>query len=303
MNITRFIQNKKLKYFNSDGSAVKNENTLNRINKMVIPPKWKNVKITDSPTDYLQVTGIDSKGRTQYIYHPLWKELAKNEKYSRLENFIKKLPLLRNYTNKILNGPMNFKNKEYIISILVEILENTYSRIGNEIHKEENNTYGLTTILKKHVKIHDSTIIIEYIGKKNVKQYHEYKDIKCANILKNLLKIPGERVFKTSNMENINSTDINDFLKNIMKGNYTSKDFRTYATNKLLLKYLYACDPPQNEKEANKILIECCNKVAEKLGHTRQVSKTNYIYPVILEEYAINPQKFIRTKANILSLF
>lgn len=303
MSITRLIQNNKLKYINPDGSIVKNEDTLNRINKMIIPPKWKNVKITNSPTNYLQVTGIDSKGRTQYIYHPLWKELSKNEKYSRLENFIKKLPSLRNYINNILNGPMDFENKEYIVSVIIKILDNTFSRIGNEIHKEENNTYGLTTILKKHIKIYNDTIIIEYIGKKNVKQLHEYKNIKCANILKNLLKLPGERVFKTSNMENINSKDINNFLKNIMKGNYTSKDFRTYATNKLLLKYLYASNPPQNENEANKILIDCCNKVAEKLGHTRQVSKTNYIYPVILEEYKINPKKFIQTKADILSLF
>lgn len=303
MNITRFIQNNKTKYFDSNGGAIKNEDILNRINKMVIPPKWKNVKISDSPINYLQVTGTDSKGRTQYIYHPLWKEVAKNEKYSRLKNFILKLPVLRQHVNKNLNGRMNFENKEYIISILIKILDNTFSRIGNEIHKEENNTYGLSTILKKHVKINGDKIIIEYIGKKNVKQCHEYNDHTCAKILCNLLKIPGERVFKTSNMEIINSTDINNFLKEIMKGNYTSKDFRTYATNKLLLKYLYSCDPPESEKDANKILIQCCNKVAEKLGHTRQVSKTNYIYPVVLDEYAKNPKKFILDKADILSLF
>jgi DNA topoisomerase-1 len=303
MSITRLIQNNKLKYFNSDGSILKNEDNINRITKMAIPPKWKDVKITNSPTDYLQVTGVDSKGRTQYIYHPLWTELSKHEKYSRLENFIKNLPLLRNYVNKILNGPINFENREYIISIVIKILDNTFSRIGNDIHKEENNTYGLTTILKKHIKISDSSIIIKYVGKKNVIQSHEYKDVKCANILKNLLELPGERVFKTSNMENINSIDINNFLKDVMKGNYTSKDFRTYATNKLLLKYLYSYNPPQNEKEAKKILIECCNNVAEKLGHTRQVSKTNYIYPLILEEYTKNPDKFIRNKADILSLF
>ncbi len=304
MNITRVQKNNNVHYVNCETNKIINDKeTLQRINKMVIPPKWKNVKITSSPIDYLQVTGEDSKGRTQYIYHPLWKELTKTEKYSRLENFIKELPSLNVYINKVLNGPINLSSKVYIIVVIIKLLENTFSRIGNEIYSEENNTYGLTTILKKHIKIINDTITIEYIGKKGIKQIHEYKDSRCSTILKHLIQLPGERVFKTSNGEYINSIDINNFLKTTMNGNYTSKDFRTYATNKLLLKYLYKSNYPDDSVEANKTLLKCCNEVAEKLGHTRQVSKTNYIYPFILEEYNKNPIAFIKNKKDILSFF
>jgi DNA topoisomerase-1 len=294
--------NKKYVYKYTNGNNVTDINILSRITKLHIPPAWVDVNVSESNIDYLQVTGYDSKERKQYIYHPCFIELAKKEKYKRLENFIDKLPVLNKSINEVLAGPVDLSNKNYLVCIIVKILINTYSRIGNEVHTLENNTYGLTTLLKKHVDIKGDDITMNYIGKKKVQQNFIFKDEICSKILKKLKTLPGDRLFKTSDNQIIRSSDINEYLKEIMKGIYTSKDFRTYGSNLLLLKQLYKEKIPLTDPEAKKTLNKCCNEVAEKIGHTSQVSKTNYIYPIILQKYTNNPGDFIKSKDSISTL-
>lgn len=305
MDITRIIQNKEFIYY-LNGKQIINKDILLRIKKLRIPPKWINVNISSSEIDYLQATGIDNKGRTQYIYHPIWIELANIDKYNRLKLFTKKLPLLIKSVNKKIQENMNLDDKEYIISLIFRILNKTHSRIGNDHFAEENNTYGLTTLLKKHLSINGDTINISFIGKKNVKQQYTFTDKLSSNVLNELKKIPGDRLFKTKNQEYIVSTDINNYLKNIMGEDFSSKDFRTHAANDLFLKFIRQKKIPLNITQMKKIINQCYDEVAESLGHTRSVCRSSYVMSIISEKYIENPNKFmdnIHTLDDIFKLY
>jgi DNA topoisomerase-1 len=290
MNIVK----KKSSLYQKNGEVVRDQNTLNRIKQLNIPPNWKNVKIADSDTNYLQAIGKDDKNRTQYIYHPVWNELTKAQKYSRMTTFSEKLPIFTSKIDKILNGKIDFANKEYLIALVFKILFLTHSRIGNDMYATENKTYGLTTLLKKHVKIKGDIVQLSFVGKKNVQQNLNFKNNKVLKIIRELLQLPGERLFKTLDGEPIKSLEMNDYLKENLGSNFTCKDFRTYASNILILEYLSEIKiMPASKTESKKILNEIISKVADTLGHTKCVSKKSYIIPEIHDLFMNNPKYFV----------
>ncbi len=304
MDITRQVKNNEFVYL-KNGHVITNKIVLNRISKLHVPPKWKNVKISSNETDYLQTTGIDIKGRMQYIYHPLWVELSKIEKYNRLKLFAERLPLLIRTINKKLSQPIDLDDKDYIIAVIFRIMTQTHSRIGNDHFAEENNTYGLTTLLKKHVLIDGNVVNISFVGKKNVKQHFVFTDKVCSTILKNLLKLPGERLFKTK-YEEIKSCDINVFLKDVMGDDFTAKDFRTHAANDLFMKLLVSktnANPPDGVTKTKKIINECYDQVSSELGNTRAVCKTSYVMPIIAENYLKDPIQFVSKNKKLEDVF
>jgi DNA topoisomerase-1 len=300
--ITRKLENKEFIYLQNNKRII-NDNILNRIRKLRIPPKWSNVNISNSETEYLQATGNDIKGRVQYIYHPVWIAISKLEKYNRLKLFVKKLPLLMKTVNKKMHGPIDLSNKEYIISLIFRILSKTHSRIGNDHFAEENNTYGLTTLLKTHVSTNGNTVSMSFVGKKSIKQQFIFTDKICSSALKELKKISGDRLFKTKDQESITSNDINSYLKNIMGGDFTAKDFRTYAANDLFLKFILQKDIPLNITQTKKTINDCYDEVAEELHHTRAVCKSSYVMPIISEKYISDPNDFVSKKLTLEDIF
>ena len=293
--ITRNIKNKTFIYY-LGSKQVTNKDTLERISKLHIPPKWTSVRVSSSDTDYLQATGEDSKGRVQYIYHPIFVELGKIEKYDRMKLFASKLPVLIKHVSKKLTSRMNLSDREYIIALIFRILTKTHSRIGNDCYSKENHTYGLTTLLKKHLSISGDTITLAFVGKKNVKQQLVFTDKLSAHVLRELRKIPGDRLFKTLDGTPIRSVDMNDYLKSIIGEDFTCKDFRTYASNELFLQKLYTKEIPTSMTQAKKILNTCYDEVAQELGHTRAISRASYVMPCISQSYLEDPAKFIRAK-------
>jgi len=302
LDILRTVKNKEFVYHRR-GAAVVDKDTLCRIKKLHIPPKWTNVKISSSDTDYLQAIGSDAKGRVQYLYHPTWIALSKIEKYNRLKLFAKKLPLLMKCVNKTVSGSINLANKEYIISLIFRILEKTHSRIGNDHFAEENNTYGLTTLLKKHLSISGNTISLSFVGKKSVKQKLIFTDKLCCDVLKELKKIPGDRLFKTKDLDPIVSGDMNSYMKNIIGDDFTAKDFRTYAANDLFLKSLVQKDVPTSASQIKKVVNECFDEVAAELGHSRSICKTSYVMAIIPEKYTEDPTGFVAKNPTLDDIF
>jgi len=301
--ITRDFKNNNFIYYYDDNRIVTNKDILERIKQLHIPPNWIDVKISVSDIDYLQVTGKNNiennKNKTQYIYHPVWIELSKIEKYQRLKLFIKKLPILVKHINQKLQEPINLNDKNYIIALIFRILTKTHSRIGNDCYAEENHTYGLTTLLKKHLSINKDTITLSFVGKKSIKQELIFTDKLCAIVLKELKKIPGERLFKTQDQQFIRSIDMNEYLKAIMGEDFTVKDFRTYASNDLFIKILCTKELPTSNTQAKKIINQCYDEVAIKLGHTRAISRTSYVMPIISEHYLKDPIAFIGMKPTL----
>jgi DNA topoisomerase-1 len=299
--ITRCKIGKSFVYLNIN-KQITDTNTLERIRKLHIPPNWTNINISTRDTDYLQVTGNDTKGRTQYIYHPVWVELAKIEKYERMKLFTTKVEIIKKRINGILSKKMDLTSKEYIIALLFRIMLLTHSRVGNDQYAEENNTYGLTTLLKKHVKINGSNVILSFLGKKSIKQELKFIDPVSARILTELIKIPGPRLFKTKFEEHIRSLDMNNYLHEITGVEITCKDFRTYSSNNLFIKILCSKPIPITQSEIKRTINQCYDEVAEYLGHTRAVSKSSYVMPIIAENYARSPQLFVKSKPSILKI-
>lgn len=283
-------------YKYNTGKKVILESTMERINKLRIPPMWEDVEISASDTEYLQVTGKDAKGRTQYIYHPLFVTLTDTEKYSRLGKFCKKLPLLEKKVSEDFSVP-NLENRDYIIALMFKIMMKTHSRIGNDCYADDNNTFGLTTLTKKHMTIENSNVVFDFIGKKSVRQILSFKDNKIADALNKLKKIPGNRLFMTKTGQIIKSNDMNDYLRDVIGEEFSCKDFRTYASNLLFIQKLCEIPTiPTTKKETETNIKNTYDSVAEELGHTRAISKSSYVMPLLAEKYLENPMIFYGQK-------
>lgn len=283
--ISRVRKGKKISFVKNNKLVV-DKKILNKINDIKIPPAWENVKISLSSSKIL-ASGKDSRNKTQYIYSKLWTQNANSEKFKRLFEFSKKADyLLKKATGIIKRFDVSYKN--FVVSLIIRILFLTCSRVGNETYAIENNTYGISTLLKKHIKIENGIIKFDFVGKKNIRQKIGLKDDVCLNALKLLFRVPGDRVFKTSDGTIIKSSDVNDFiLENI--GDFTAKDIRTYMSNKLFIDLLKKKPEPICEKDTKKNLLNVYNEVSDLLGNSREICKNSYILPSIGEEYIRNP--------------
>lgn len=284
MDITRIqLKNKKFKYIKNSKDCGR-EDTV-RIRKLCIPPVWKNVRVSNSSVSHLQVMGVDIKGRTQYLYHPMWIILTNYEKYKRMGEFSKKIPHFEKKIRRDLQSTSNLKT----MAILFQILKLTHLRVGNECYAKDNKTYGLITLEKRHIKIKGSVISLNFKGKKGVEQSIEFKENNCLSylgLLKNLRS--GDRVFP-----GVTGSQVNRYLQETMGDEFSCKDFRTYASNILFLKYLCKCGNPVTQKEIKQNIKNTYDRVADKLGHTRAISKKSYVMPIISEQYEINPTQFV----------
>ena len=274
-------QSASFKYYGPDGGQIRDKNTLDRIKRLAIPPQWEDVLISTSDTDYLQATGVDNKGRLQYIYHPMWNHITKDDKYKRMGHFAQKMD---EFNKRLRDDPS-------LISTMFRIIQMSHIRIGNESYAKENGTYGLCTLEKKHVTVNGDNVRLRFTGKKGIHHDISFRDARCASAIKQLLTLPGNRLFKSS-VKNISSQDLNEYLQATMGPEFTCKDFRTYASNLLFLQALVKIPPSEKITERRKTLRDIFNQTAEMLGHTNAISKKSYVMPVISESYLTTPELF-----------
>ncbi len=273
-----------------DGKKVSDAETLDRIKKLVIPPAWENVWICKYDNGHIQVTGIDARGRKQYRYHPLWNALRNETKFYRLLEFGKCLPKIRERLQKDLSK--QGLPKEKVLAAIVSIMDKTSIRIGNSFYEKLYGSFGLSTMKDKHVKIEGGTIKFSFKGKKGV--YHDIsmKSKKLANIVKQCRDIPGKELFQYYDSDgeahSIDSGEVNDYIKEISCGDFTSKDFRTWTGTVQCLMSLKDAGIFSNQKEMKKNIVSAIDSVAESLGNTRTVCKKHYIHPTVLNSYENN---------------
>ncbi len=273
-----------------DGKKISDAETLDRIKKLVIPPAWENVWICKQENGHIQVTGIDARGRKQYRYHPLWNALRNETKFYRLLEFGKCLPKIRERLQKDLSK--QGLPKEKVLAAIVSIMDKTSIRIGNSFYEKLYGSFGLSTMKDKHVKIEGGTIKFSFKGKKGV--YHDIsmKSKKLANIVKQCRDIPGKELFQYYDSDgaahSIDSGEVNDYIKEISCGDFTSKDFRTWTGTVQCLMSLKDAGIFSNQKEMKKNIVSAIDSVAESLGNTRTVCKKHYIHPTVLNSYENN---------------
>lgn len=284
--ICRVKRGKKFVYQFSNGNSVLAKSTLERIESLVIPPMWKKVWITKDPKGHIQATGIDLKGRKQYIYHRHWVAYRQNSKYQRLKFFGQALPAIRKKASEDLRLPGWPRDK--MLALMVMILDEVFIRIGNMSYVRDNGTYGLSTLRRKHVHIEEGVVTFEYKAKSGKFRKVVLEDEELVPLIKECFDLPGYDIFRYYDEEtkcycNVLSDDVNSYLREITGADFSAKDFRTWAGSVLTVSLK---EEAEQEKEANprkKLENILVNKVAEKLGNTPSICRSYYIHPTILE--------------------
>jgi len=271
-------------YLDTEGKEIRSEEILQRIKALVIPPAWTDVWICPKENGHIQVTGIDVKGRKQYRYHANWQKFRNETKFDKLYQFGRKLSALRKQIQKDLRRKNIDKQK--VTALALSVMENTFIRVGNAAYEKENGSYGLTTLKNKHIRFDHGVAVFKFVGKKGVKNLVQLKHRSLINLLKKVKDLPGQEIFQyydaEGNLHSLNSSDVNQYLKEVMQEDFTCKDFRTWGGCVCALQYLL--EEPA-ETTASKSLPALIDKVAERLGNTRTVCRKYYIHPQLLQRY------------------
>src|SRR5690606_12948743 len=230
--IIRKKHGKGFSYF-LDGNRIKSKNELDRLKKLVIPPMWKDVKISPNENSHLQAVGIDAKGRKQYLYHEKWNILRNSTKFYKMYSFGKKLPIIRKQLELDLNKKGWPKGK--VVALIIRLMEETHIRIGNSQYEKQNKSYGLTTLRKRHINVYKDRLSIEYIGKKGIAHKVSLRSKKLIRLVNRCEELPGWRLFKyideDGEKKTIKSSHVNEYLQRICGTDFTAKDFRTWSAS------------------------------------------------------------------------
>ncbi len=271
------------------GRTPEDKETLARILSLVIPPAWVDVWICPLPNGHLQATGRDARGRKQSRYHPRWREVRDQSKYEHMLHFGRTLPTIRERVNEHLTLPG--LPREKVLATLVRLLETTFIRIGNESYARENNSFGLTTLRRRHVAIQGSRLTFNFTGKSGVEHTINLTDRRLARIVKSCRDTPGYELFEYLDDDgaphSIGSSDVNAYLDELTPpdSHFTAKDFRTWAGSVLAAMTLRDFDPCDSATQLKKNTVEAIKCVAQRLGNTPTVCRKCYIHPAVLDAY------------------
>lgn len=269
------------------GILVKDKQKLKRFKALVIPPTWEKVWICSEVNGHLQVTGIDDKGRKQYLYHPEWTRRQQEKKFVKIIDFGKALPLIR---SKIIKDSRQRKlTKDKVMALALELMEETLIRPGNAHYRDMNKSYGLTTLTNKHVQINGADIYFQFKGKKGVLHEITIHDKRLAKKLQDVKEIPGQHLLQFIDEDGevcaIDSGDINRYIQAASDKDFSSKDFRTWFGTLWAFIKLSQLEPFQNKNECKNNILEMYDFVASKLGNTRAVCREYYVCNSLIEAY------------------
>ncbi|AVR46752.1 DNA topoisomerase I [Christiangramia fulva] len=266
---------------------ISDEKTLERIKNLVIPPGWKNVRITHLKTGHIQVVGRDEKERKQYIYHPVWSKIRNQTKFFKMAAFGKVLPKIRKQVNKDLD--LEGMPKRKVLALVIRLMEETHIRIGNHYYAKKNKTYGLSTFRTKHVKTFKNGLKFEFVGKKGKEHSITVENRKLVELINQCEEIPGWELFKfydeNGEKESIDSNMINEYIHEISGDIFSAKDFRTWSATKIFFETLRELGYTEVEKENKKNIIRAFDAAAEGLGNSRSVCRSYYVHPKVVETY------------------
>jgi DNA topoisomerase-1 len=274
-------------YFGSDGQHIRDAEIIQRIKSLAIPPAWEQVWICPDEKGHIQATGRDARGRKQYRYHPRWREVRDAAKYERLAAFGAALPHIREQVERDLR--LQGIPRRKVLATVVKLLEETSIRIGNDEYRRQNRSFGLTTMLDRHARFEGGAVRFEFKGKSGRKHSVRLNDRRLARIVKQCQDIPGQELFQYLDHDgarhSIESSDVNDYLREISGSDFTAKDFRTWNGTVLAMRYLKVCEAPTSTTAGKRLVSSAIKNVAQDLGNTPAVCRKAYVHPVVLNAY------------------
>ena len=274
-------------YIGVDGRPIRDPDQLRRIKALAIPPAWTNVWICPSPHGHIQATGRDAKGRKQYRYHPRWRAVRDETKYERMIAFANALPRIRARVEHDLALPG--LPREKVLATVVRLLETTLIRVGNQEYARQNNSFGLTTMRDRHVDIMGAQVRFHFRGKSGKQHIIDLNDRRLARIIQRCKDLPGYKLFQyiddAGRRQEVDSADVNGYLRAISGADYTAKDFRTWVGTVLAALALQEFEAFDSETQARKNVVCAIERVAERLGNTPSICRKCYVHPAVIEAY------------------
>ena len=271
-------------YRDTRGRVIRNAAELARIKALAVPPAWTGVWICPLENGHLQATGRDARRRKQYRYHRRWREARDETKYGHMLEFGRALPAIRRRLAADLGLPGLPRAK--VLAAVVRLMEDTLARVGNPEYAAQNNTFGLTTLRNRHVRVVRGRIELDFRAKHGIRHVSVVSDRKLARVVKNCRDLPGSELFQyideAGERHCIDSADVNDYLREISGRDITAKDFRTWAATNLSV---LALASQEQEPPTRKAQLAAIRQVARRLGNTPAVCRKCYIHPAVLDGY------------------
>jgi DNA topoisomerase-1 len=274
-------------YFDSEDKPIRDEQRLLRLKRLAIPPAWTEVWICPAPNGHIQATGRDARHRKQYLYHERWREVRDENKYDRIVSFGKALPKIRRRVAQDLK--LRGLPREKVLATVVQLLERTFIRIGNEEYARENKSFGLTTMKDRHVEVKGSKLRFRFRGKSGREHEVGVTDGRIAKIISKLQDLPGQDLFQyvddDGEVGDVSSQDVNEYLREITGEDFSAKDFRTWAGTVLTALALAAQEKFETKKQAKANIKTAISAVATILGNTPAICRKCYVHPAVLDNY------------------
>jgi DNA topoisomerase-1 len=289
--ITRRRRGRGFEYLDEDGTRIEDPDVIERIRALAIPPGWSEVWICANPLGHIQATGVDDRGRKQYRYHDLWRERRDRQKFDAMVDFARSLPKLRRRVERDLRKRRI--SRERVLACAVRLLDRGFFRIGSEDYAEENETYGLATMRKRHVEVKGDTVVFDYEGKNGKRRIQVVGDRSISGLVRTLRRRRGGgyellAYRNGSSWRDVRSTDINEYIQGVIGGDHSAKDFRTWNATVVAAVVLAASarERDMGTKGARaRAKREAVKQVAHYLGNTPAVSRASYIDPRIFDRF------------------
>jgi DNA topoisomerase-1 len=286
--IKRVRRGRGFSFVDSAGETITDEETLERIRALVIPPAWKEVWICADPFGHIQATGYDEAGRKQYVYHERWQQRQAERKYELVREFARSLPKLR----RVVTADLRRQGmpRERALACGVRLLDLGFFRVGGEVYAEENESFGLATVRREHVTIGRSEVVFDFPAKSGQRRVQSIRDAAARRAIETMHRRRGGpedllayRAGRT--WVDIRSDDINEYIHAKVGDEFSAKDFRTWHGTVLAAVALAGEEPPRSEAAAKRAIAGAVEEVSEALGNTPAVCRASYIDPRVLDRY------------------
>jgi DNA topoisomerase IB len=287
--ITRRRFGRGFAYYLHDGRRVTDPEVLERIRALVIPPAWTDVWICTDPRGHIQALGTDAKGRRQYRYHDQWRARRDREKFDHMLEFARALPKLRHATAQHLGD--EGLTRDRVLACAARLLDLGFFRIGTEGYAEENQTYGLATIEKRHVRLgQDNSVTFDYVAKSGKRRIQSVVDPAVYEVVAALKRRRGGKPEllawrRGREWVDVRSADINAYIKEVTGGDFTAKDFRTWSATVLAAVALAVSTDASSPTARKRAITRAMKEVAHYLGNTPAVCRSSYVDPRVVDRY------------------
>ncbi|HEY3941214.1 MAG TPA: hypothetical protein VGL60_01905 [Acidimicrobiales bacterium] len=275
-----------------DGRRVTDPDVLARITALAIPPAWNDVWICPWPHGHIQAVGTDKAGRRQYRYHDAWRVLRDHQKFEQVVSFGRALPRLRDAVERDLAGTGVTESR--VVAAATRLLDLGLFRIGGEQYAQEHETFGIATLQRRHVRLHQGEVIFDYPAKGSIERIVSISDPASLEVVR-LLKAQRGRsadanlfAYKSGQRwVDMRSADVNTYIRQAAGGEYSAKDFRTWSATVLAAVHLAAGTGPAplSVNRRRHVARQAVREVSEYLGNTPAVCRNSYIDPRVFDRF------------------